>query len=154
MNGEQVNERILLYVVDVIDEEELRTGRPPAYVLAITSERLVFFHRDAKGFGGVMKSIFSGKWESRASRAMSEQDLAPLFEGDPEPRIYLKGSISTIDIDRGKRLASSLEIRTGKGRIDLYSFPKRNFKDVLGVLEDNFDGVHQTTGLLSMKHRK
>ena len=98
-------EELLHCVVDIIDEVELSGGQSPAYIMAITTDRLIFFHRGGKGFAGVMSSIFSGKWEARASRAMSGQDLSHLLEGDPDPRTYLREDIRSIDVDRGKRLA-------------------------------------------------
>jgi len=143
-------EALLHCVVDIIDEVELSGGQSPAYIMAFTTDRLIFFHRGGKGFAGVIGSIFSGKWEARASKAMSEQDLTPLFEGDPEPRTYQRDEIGSIDVDRGKRMASGLEIRIGKRNAYLFSFPRRYYDGVLDVLEEHYGGlVHQTTGLLS-----
>jgi len=152
---DMVGDEVLLHcIVDIIDEVELTSGSSPAYIMAITTHRILFFNRGGRGFAGVMGSIFSGKWEARASKAMSEQDLSPLFEGDPEPRTYLREDIRSIGVDRGKVLASGLEITVdvdGRKTSMLFSFPKRYFSDVIGVLELHYRGlVHQTTGLLSM----
>jgi len=155
---DMVEDEVLLHcVVDIIDEVELTSGSSPAYIMAITTHRILFFNRGGRGFAGVMGSIFSGKWEARASKAMSEQDLSPLFEGDPEPRTYLREDIGSIGVDRGKRLASGLEITVtddGRKTTMLFSFPKRYFRDVLRVLEVHYgDRVHQTTDLLGSRDR-